>query len=308
MKNTAYIFGPVPSRRLGQSLGVSPIPEKTCNYNCIYCQLGRTNKMTNERRSFFPLKEIMDELKTYMKEKVDFDVITIVGEGEPTLYADLGMLIDEIKKLTDKPVVVITNSALMSDEGVRNALYKADIILPTMDAFDEESLKKINRPIGTIKFTEVLQGLIEFSHNYKGKMWVEIMLVGGFNDSDTQLAALKMQLEKLKFDRVYVNTPVRPPSESYARKVSQETLEKANKMFSALSIENLTAGEFFSNDPDIIEAVLEIITRHPMKEDEIKKFIEMRNEDVEKTFTKLRNSGKIDICEYEGEKTYRHKK
>lgn len=308
MKNTAYIFGPVPSRRLGQSLGVSPIPEKTCNYNCIYCQLGRTNKMTNKRHSFFPLKEIMNELKTYMKEKVNFDVITIVGEGEPTLYADLGMLIDEIKTLTDKPVVVITNSALMSDEGVRDALYKADIVLPTMDAFDEESLKKINRPFGTIKFTEVLQGLIEFSHHYKGKMWVEIMLVAGFNDSDKQLAALKMQLEKLKFDRVYVNTPVRPPSESYAKKVSRETLEKANKMFSALSIENLTAGEFFSNDPDIIEAVLEIITRHPMKEDEIKEFIKRRNEDVEETFAKLRNSGKIDICEYEGEKTYRHKK
>ena len=138
-----YIFGPVPSRRLGKSLGISPIPRKTCNYSCIYCQLGRTDKMTGERKEFFPLKDIINEFKEYLKESFDFDVITIVGEGEPTLYSKLGELIKEVKKITDKPVAVITNGALLSSKEVRDELMNADIVLPSIDGYNEETAKKL---------------------------------------------------------------------------------------------------------------------------------------------------------------------
>ena len=182
-----YIFGPVPSRRLGKSLGISPIPRKTCNYSCIYCQLGRTDKMTGERKEFFPLKDIINEFKEYLKESFDFDVVTIVGEGEPTLYSKLGELIKEVKKITDKPVAVITNGALLSSKEVRDELMNADIVLPSIDGYNEETAKKIDRPLGTIHFKDELEGLIEFSKEYKGQLLLEIMLISEINCDKNQL-------------------------------------------------------------------------------------------------------------------------
>ncbi len=162
MKEMKYIYGPVPSRRLGISLGISPIPKKTCNYSCIYCQLGRTDHMTNMRQMFFSVEEIMDEFDEFLKESIKFDVVTIVGEGEPTLYLGLGELISEIQKRTDKPVAVITNGALFYDPNLRSELYNADIVLPTLDAYDDESFRKINRPHSTIDFEKVSYGLKTF--------------------------------------------------------------------------------------------------------------------------------------------------
>jgi len=146
MNNMKYVYGPVPSRRLGISLGISPIPKKTCNYSCIYCQLGRTDIMTNTRKMFFPVQKIMSEFNEVLKKRIFFDVITIVGEGEPTLYLGLGELISEIKGKTDKPVALITNGALLYDRDLRREAAKADIVLPTLDAYDEASFRKINRP------------------------------------------------------------------------------------------------------------------------------------------------------------------
>lgn len=158
-----YVYGPVPSRRMGLSLGVSPIPKKSCNYSCVYCQLGRTDRMTNQRELYFPLHEILGEVDDFLSVQVDYDVITIVGEGEPTLYRALGDLIIELKNRTEKPVAVITNGALLKDSHVRKELMWADIVLPTLDATDEEMYRKINRPHKTIPYTEVVGGLRRFS-------------------------------------------------------------------------------------------------------------------------------------------------
>ncbi|MZQ99156.1 MAG: radical SAM protein, partial [Acidaminobacter sp.] len=137
MKTPEYVYGPVPSRRLGLSLGVSPIPKKTCNYSCVYCQLGRTDHMTNARQNFFPVEVMLDEAKAVIESGTVFDVITIVGEGEPTLYSDLDNLIRGLKQMSDKPVAVITNGALLYDEVVQEALMTADLVLPTLDASNE---------------------------------------------------------------------------------------------------------------------------------------------------------------------------
>ena len=145
MNDFKYVFGPIPSRRLGRSLGISPLPKKTCNYSCIYCQLGRTDKMTNKRQEFYKTEDIIAEFKQYLKDSDKFDIVTVVGEGEPTLAANLGELVVALKALTDKPVAVITNGALLSDPQVREELCHADMVLPSLDAYNQEISKKIDR-------------------------------------------------------------------------------------------------------------------------------------------------------------------
>jgi wyosine [tRNA(Phe)-imidazoG37] synthetase (radical SAM superfamily) len=169
MKKMHYMYGPVPSRRLGISLGVSPIPKKTCNYSCTYCQLGRADHMTNTRQMFFEVKDIIKEFDMLLLEDGYFDVVTIVGEGELTLYAGLGELIVEMKKRTSKPIAVITNGALFYDAKVQAELCEADIILPTMDAYDDQYFKIINRPHGNLDFKTVKKGWKYFQGNIKGR-------------------------------------------------------------------------------------------------------------------------------------------
>ena len=226
MNNMKYVYGPVPSRRLGISLGISPIPKKTCNYSCIYCQLGRTDIMTNTRKMFFPVQKIMSEFNKEIKKSIFFDVVTIVGEGEPTLYLGLGELIDAIKQRTDKPVALITNGALLYDSDLRQEAAKADIVLPTLDAYDEASFRKINRPFGQISFERVNAGLIAFSEEYEGQLWLEIMLMAGINDDEESLSKYEQALKKIKYDRLYLNTPVRPPAEAVVEDLSCEAMNR----------------------------------------------------------------------------------
>lgn len=303
-----YIFGPVPSRRLGKSLGISPIPRKTCNYSCIYCQLGRTDKMTGERKEFFPLKDIINEFKEYLKESFDFDVVTIVGEGEPTLYSKLGELIKEVKKITDKPVAVITNGALLSSKEVRDELMNADIVLPSIDGYNEETAKKIDRPLGTIHFKDELEGLIEFSKEYKGQLLLEIMLISGINCDKNSIGHFKEILKKIKYDKVYLNTPVRPPAENFVKVISQEEMKYAVEELRGISIDMLSSGEFFSEIEDSYEAILNIIRRHPMNQFEINSFLNSRKEKLGyNIFEKLESDEKINCILYKGIKTYRLK-
>ena len=184
MSEMKYIYGPIPSRRLGQSLGISPIPKKYCNYSCIYCQLGRTTNMTNKREMFYKVEDIIAELDRVLKNKVQFDVVSIVGSGEPTLYKGLGKLIEQIKLICNKPVVVITNGALLNDKVLQEELLNCDIILPTIDAYDEESFKIINRPHKKIIFNNIINGIIEFSKKFKGEIWLEIMFMENINDDE----------------------------------------------------------------------------------------------------------------------------
>jgi len=230
MIESRYIYGPVPSRRLGISLGISPIPKKTCNYSCIYCQLGRTDKMVYSREMFVRIDDILDEFEKTKDKVRDFDAVTIVGEGEPTLYLGLGKLIRGLKDRTDKPVAVITNGALLSDPEVREELMAADIVLPSADAWDKESFRKINRPIGLLNYWEVRSGLVEFSKNYEGQLWLEIMLMKGINDSHETLQRYRELLKEIRYVRLYINTPVRPPAEDFVRYLDREDMERAEEI------------------------------------------------------------------------------
>lgn len=305
-----YVFGPVPSRRLGSSLGISPIPKKTCNYSCIYCQLGRTNKMQNIREEFFSVQDIINEFKIYLKDINKFDVITIVGEGEPTLYSKLGVLIKELKKYTDKPIAVITNGALLSDKEVCDDLLEADIVLPSLDAYNEETFKKIDRPYGSIKFEDTINSLVNFSHNFKGQIWLEIMLIKNINSDENSIKEFKKKIKKIRYDRIYINTPVRPPAEDYVMPLNKEEIEYAVRELGGISIDSLSSGEFFSDIKDTYEAILSIIKRHPMNQFEIQNFLNLRKESkksCEEILKKLENDKNIDMINYKGIKTYRLK-
>lgn len=306
MTNFKYIYGPVPSRRMGLSVGISPIAEGHCNYSCIYCQLGRTRNMTNERKRYFDHRDIVEEFKLYLSKDIKFDVATIVGDGEPLLYADLGILIDELKLLTDKPIALITNGSLLFDAKVREDLKNADIILPSLDATNEEMFKKINRPHGSIKFDDVIRGLQIFSNEYKGQLWIETMIVEGINDNRKFFLDLKELLGTIKYHKLYINSPVRPPAEKYVKQVSKDVIEEAVSILGGISIDKLASEGFYSKVEDDYEAVLSIVRRHPMNQFEIKSFIEQRGKsDIKDFFEKLNNDDKIEMVDYKGYYTYR---
>ncbi|MGH4052060.1 MAG: radical SAM protein [Clostridium sp.] len=306
MNDSKFIYGPVPSRRMGESLGISPIPKKTCNYSCIYCQLGRTDKLSNKRLEFFSVSDIIEEFKTYLKSGSEFDVVTIVGEGEPTLYLKLGELIGKIKELTSKPVAVITNGALLHDKTVLDELCEADIVLPSLDAYDEDTFKRINRPYPKLNFIKCYNGLVEFSKIYKGQLWLEIMLIDGINDDSDSLQKLKLIIKEIKYHRLYINTPARPPAEEYVKTVSNENMNMAIEMLGGISIENLVSVGFFSGIKDDYQAILSIIKRHPMNQFEIKSFLNSRKcEYIDNIIERLNLDNTINHIDYKGFITYR---
>ena len=225
----AHVYGPVPSRRLGQSLGVDPIPFKTCNYNCVYCQLGRTTPLTNERKEYFPCDEILAELRRAISDlgPGNVDYITIVGEGEPLLYSQLGRLIREAKKLTSLPLAVITNGSLMSVPEVRAELVEADVVIPSLDAADQETFRRINRPWPRLKITEIIDGLVAFRSESRAKLWIEVMLIRGLNDTEEALQQLAVAVRRIEPDEVHLNLPVRPPAESWVEGTNEDGLIRA---------------------------------------------------------------------------------
>lgn len=303
-----YVFGPIPSRRLGQSLGVSPIPEKTCNYSCVYCQLGRTNDMHWQVKNYFPVQDILDEVKETLQEGVSYDVLSVVGEGEPALYADLKALLVGLKKLQKKPVCVITNAANIDDPRVADALLEADILMPSLDGVDETAWRTLHRPSPHIHFDKMMEALFDFRARYRGHFWLEVMLVRGVNDSKDQIDALAEAVRRLHPDRVFVNTPVRPPAESWVEVSSPETIAYAAKVLDATPIDALTEGTFSSAEEDPVEAIAEICLRHPMNQFEILHFLEGRGvSDAAPVFAALDARDGMVRVEYKGIATYRNR-
>jgi len=178
-----YIFGPVPSRRLGRSLGVDLVPYKTCTFDCIYCDLGRTTRKTTSRQSYVPPEEIQGELEfslSVLEKKPDY--ITLSGSGEPTLNTNIGEIIQRIKEITSIPIAILTNSSLFSLDEVRSDLSEADLVLPSLDAITPALFEYINRPALSLKIEEIISGLIQFRKQYRGQIWLEVLFCRGVND------------------------------------------------------------------------------------------------------------------------------
>ncbi len=219
------MFGPVPSRRLGRSLGVDIVPFKVCTLDCIYCQLGKTTQKTVERKEYIPIKSVLAELKDRLAEGIQADFITISGSGEPTLNSQLGKLIDGIKKITGIPVAILTNGTLLYRQDVRADCAKADVVLPSLDAGDEEGFQRVNRPHKDISIKKLVDGLCTFRKEFSGQIWLEVFLVEGFNTGLEQIAEIKAAIERIQPDKVQLNTAVRPTAEPGVKRLEAQRLQ-----------------------------------------------------------------------------------
>ena len=215
-----YIYGPVPSGRLGFSLGVDIIPHKICTIDCIYCQLGRTTHKSIKRKSFAPREDIIEEIRKSVSAGHDIDFITFSGSGEPTINSDIGRLIHEVKKITSIPVAVLTNGTLLFQEDVQRDLIEADVVLPSLDAASQDVFKRVNRPHHSLRIEPVMDGLRRFRKLFKGLLWLEIMFIKGYNNDMQELSRMKKAISEIRPDKVYLNTVTRPPSEVYAKPLS----------------------------------------------------------------------------------------
>jgi wyosine [tRNA(Phe)-imidazoG37] synthetase (radical SAM superfamily) len=302
----SFVYGPVPSRRLGQSLGVDPIPFKTCNYNCVYCQLGRTTPLSNERREFFPPAGILAEVQAALDKHQpgDIDYITIVGQGEPLLSAGLGQLIGEIQALTTIPVAVITNGSLLFRPEVRAEVSLADVVIPTLDAADEATFRRINRPWPELKITEIIEGLITFRKVFAGRLWVEVMLVKGVNDSEETLTGMANALRRIRPDQVHLNVPLRPPAESWAEIPDNDGLIRATAILGEVApIITPAEGEFgLTGDMPVADAIVQIIRRHPIQENNLLEILNSRQPDqVQEMLASLESGGQARRHTYRGQ-------
>jgi wyosine [tRNA(Phe)-imidazoG37] synthetase (radical SAM superfamily) len=268
-----HVFGPVPSRRLGQSLGVDPIVFKTCNWNCVYCQLGRSTPMSRERKEYVPTNDVVAEIRQALREHGpgEIDWITFGGSGEPTLHSGLGTMIRAVKEMTSIPVAVLTNGSLLYLPEVQVDLMPADAVLPTLDAGTDEVYQQVNRPRPELIFERLVGGLQSFRRVYGGKLWVEVMLVKGLNDGEEALRDLAAVLARIRPDEVHVNRPVRPPAEGWVSVPDEEALARAAAILGQGARVVRGAGGVLdlSGHGDLHEAVIEILARHPMSADEL---------------------------------------
>jgi wyosine [tRNA(Phe)-imidazoG37] synthetase (radical SAM superfamily) len=297
-----YVFGPVPSRRLGQSLGIDPVPLKTCNWNCIYCQLGRSIPLTNARREYFPHEDMIIEVEQALASHAqgEIDWVTFVGSGETTLHANIGWLIRQVKSLTHLPVAVITNGSLLYLPEVRLELSPADAVLPSLDAGNARLYRKINRPHPEVSFKRLIEGLAAFRADYQGRLWVEVMLVRGLNDTEAALNEIAAALKNIQPDEVHILQPTRPPAETWVQPSDEEGLSRARAILGDIArVIHPASGSFdLSGAESLVDAVVGIITRHPMREDELIETLKhFSSGDVTSALKALKKSGKAQVVE-----------
>jgi wyosine [tRNA(Phe)-imidazoG37] synthetase (radical SAM superfamily) len=289
-----HVFGPVPSRRLGRSLGVDLVPFKTCTYDCIYCQLGRTNHKTTEIREWVSLDDVLGELDSQLSSRPDY--ITLSGSGEPTLFSKTGDLIAEIKSMTEVPIAVLTNGSLLYRKEVREQLMRADVVIPSLDVGDPETFRFVNRPHPKIEFDDMLQGLIDLRLEFAGQYWLESLLLDGVTSSGAALEDLQHCVERIVPDRVQLNTVARPPAEATAVGVPRDRLVEIATEFEPTcevvsdSIDTHTNAELSSGYAD----VLGMLRRRPCTVEDISSGLKMHRAEVVKYVAMLERAHQIE--------------
>ncbi|VAX17134.1 Radical SAM domain protein [hydrothermal vent metagenome] len=306
----SLVFGPVPSRRLGRSLGINNIPPKECTYACVYCQLGNTIKLEVERKRFYSTEDLVaaveKQLKNlnYKSNKIDY--LTFVPDGEPTLDINLAENIKALKKFGIK-IAIITNSSLLGNKEVRDALLLADWVSVKVDTVNEETWHKIDRPHGKLNFNEILEGIKIFSKEYSDYFVTETMLVKGFNDSTDELKATSKYVSGLNPDTAYIAIPTRPPAEEFVIPPDEEEINNAYQIFSSdgIKVELIIGyeGNEFSATGNLAENVLNITAVHPMRKDAIDELI-LKDNGAWQDIDYLVDSGKLIKSEFEGKVFY----
>ncbi|MBN2106782.1 MAG: radical SAM protein [Deltaproteobacteria bacterium] len=306
MMTAHFTFGPVPSRRLGRSLGVDLVPLKTCTYDCLYCQLGRTTNKTVERKEWAgPLEAIVAEVKEKLTTRPDY--ITLSGSGEPTLYSRIAELIDRIHGITDIPVAVLTNGSLLWDKTVRQEIASADLVIPSLDAGDAAMFAAVNRPCGGILFEQMLEGLITFRQEYRGACWLEILLLGGYTAIAAEVHKLEACVRKIKPDRVQLNTVTRPPAEEYAAFVNKTRLHELARLFhpAAEVIADFEDARHSAEATAGHQDIISLLQRRPCTAGDIASGLGLHRNEVAKYLEHDLAQGKLEKCRIGGEVYYR---
>lgn len=297
-----YLFGPVPSRRLGMSLGVDLVPAKVCTLDCVYCEVGKSTKLTLERDEYIPYDGIIAELTDYFANNPDPDYFTFSGSGEPTLNSRIGDVIAFIKQEKPHiPVAVLTNANLMYDPQVRAELMQADLLLPSLDAVTQETFDKINRPAGSLNVESYVEGLIDFSREFKGRMWLEVFILPGYNDSEDEVLAMKKVIEQIQPTSVQLNTLDRPGTVADLHGASRSELKRVADL---LGFDNVTIiaappqrKHIKSYRSDAETAILQTVSRRPCTLEDIEQILGLHRSEVNKYLDVLEAEQKIEVVE-----------
>ena len=290
-----HIYGPVPSRRLGFSLGVDIIPFKTCSLDCLYCQLGPTPEKKSSRAPFFSPQEILPQIREAIQSGRRIDTITFSGSGEPTLNTLIRDLIAGIKSFTKIPITVLTNSTFMPDPEVRRALLQADRLVPSLDAATQDVFSQVNRPAPGLKISDIIDGLIAFRKDFSGLIWLEILLVKGINDSDKHLNSLKAAVERIRPDRIQLNTVVRPPSDRSSKPLTRERMEDIRSFFGekAEIIAEMAKTDQKPIVTNLPEQILAVIRRRPVTREDLSNSLGLDRSDIQTCLDDLLSAQKI---------------
>ncbi|MCP4229747.1 MAG: radical SAM protein [bacterium] len=305
MSRFKHIFGPVMSRRLGRSLGIDLVPRKTCNNNCVYCQVGATPQYTTERAEYVPTDEVIAEFEEWLALGEETDRVTFSGNGEPTLHSRIGEIIAEVKRLSPYPVAVITNGSTLADPRVRNELMTADLLVPTLEAAEQSLFERINRPAPGTLIIEIIIGLIAMRHVMKGEMWLEILLAEGLNDGDEALSMLAKAVQKIKPHRVQLHTLDRPPAEKSVRPVSAARLQEiAAEYFPGAEVVASRTEKANAVSGDLRAIALDTAARRPIRASDLAAATGNALDIAEKTLTLLERDGLLKRREDNGETFY----
>jgi len=308
--NKKYLYGPVSSRRLGRSLGIDIVPLKHCTLDCVYCQLGRTTEKTIERKDYVPVEAVLSELRDALKKGLEADLsaarladfITISGSGEPTLNSRLGELINGIKKITDIPVAIMTNGTLLYREDVRADCAKADVVVPSLDASDEASFQKVNRPHRDISIEKLVDGLVAFRKEFTGRIWLEVFLVEGLNTDIAEIDKIKGLIKRIRPDKVQLNTAVRPTADPAIKRVDAEKLEVIARQIGegCEVVADLPPRHSVKDMHSTSEDILSMLKRRPCSLSDICSGLGIARDEALKHITELRHQGLIGSEEKDG--------
>ncbi len=294
---TRRVFGPVPSRRLGISLGVDVIPYKTCSLDCLYCECGRTSDCTLERRRFFEPQQLLDELAAVLPAIPRLDHVTFSGSGEPTLNSDLGAFIAAIKRMTPVPLAVLTNGTLLHRADVRSDLLGADVVLPSLDAASAGAFARINQPAPGLEVEAVIAGLEAFRREYHGRIWLEVFILKGINDGHDDLQALGAALQRIRPDKVQLNTLDRPPAYPGVASADFALLESIRGRWPGLTVEIIKRAacreEIPAFNSNLENSLLNTIRRRPLTLDDLLRLTGKGEEELRRYLEVLEGEKKV---------------
>lgn len=281
-----YLFGPVPSRRLGISLGVDLVTHKTCSLNCIYCECGRTTNLTIERKEYVPSETVLAELKKFLTPKPRLDYITFSGSGEPTLHSGIGEIDKFLKtNFPDYKIALLTNGTLFYQPGLIEEVKSIDLILPSLDAASDHIFRKLNRPFHKLKIETIIDGLVQLRKKFQGQMWLEVFIVPGLNDSDDEIMRLKSAIQGIKPDRVQLNTLDRPGTVAWVKPATKNLLEMIAKKFNR-NVEIIAnfqqRDQVASYRADVESSILQTIKRRPSTVDDLSTTLGLHPNEINK--------------------------